>query len=349
MDDIVDAYAFGKIADFLLRSVKIGDYFNPIIDHLAIRIHGRGESTRSYNDVGQYWRDEIDPIYYGGPPGSRHELLQNDVVELRNFKLTEWVPWSPGTLWTRESNEMRLHARDYIVSQGEYGTLYNDIGKTFMVGSGIGNVRLEQHNNSKLLCATTESASHGIPVVLTSAAYQRIQQDLERHGVVAADVLGYHCSVARLGNNFLDGIIEYGRGVPRNCILVDSPMNIEIISKDTDVAAHALSIYGDLRANWNFCFSSFDPRNAGSIQSAADFLNRFAQQYRGEVLFDFDEVCMRTNALFPLSEIRRGLVNRQQLGLVISSLRKYCQRHRLVGNELDDAAQRIDEHYLPVK
>jgi hypothetical protein len=326
MAGIVESYAFGKIANYLTRSLKIGDYFDPLLDNIAIRIHGRGDRTRNYSDVSHYWRDEIGSNF-GGPSGDRRELLPNEVVKLNQFKLTEWVPWSPGTIWTNDSYEMRLRAMDHIDSQGEHGTIYKPAGKTLMVCSGIGNVRFERHNNYKLLCATTESASHGIPIVLTGEAYDEIRNDIVRNGVIVADILGYHSPVADLENNPIDGRIEYGIGVPRNCILVDSSRNISIISEESEIEAHALSIFGDVQSNqWNFCFSSFDPKVESSIQSSANFLNNYAHQYNGSVLLDFDEICMRTNALFSLSDIARGIVNGRQLRLVINSIREYYRR-----------------------
>ena len=199
-----------------------------------------------------------------------------------------------------------------------------------MVSSGIGNVRFELHNNYKLLCATTESASHGIPVVITDEAYDEIRGDIAKHGVIGADILGYHSPIAALENNPFDERIEYGIGVPRNCIFVDSTKNISILTTETEIEAHALSIFENvLDRQWSFCFSSFDPKKEDSIQDSAKFLNRYAQQYDCRVLLDFDEILMRTNAIFPLRDIARGSIRGEQLRSIINSIREYWRRQDL--------------------
>ena len=299
----------------------LSDYFE-IGELFEIWKVERRSGKRIYDRVEDYWRDSLDHYYFEGNRNSI-PILTGSLIRLNRFKITEWVPWSPGRIWTsigRQSIDRAnksILGRDLEELNGFH--VFSPWEKNLMVLGGIGNVRLAQHgdNEYKILCATNKYADTGIPLVVKGSVYRKIEREIEENKTFRADITGRYLQIP----TSLDPILEQCRGVSRHCIYVGSHKGIINISQSSNVSANAWSILGKKdNSEFNFAYATFDPSNESSIDNAAKFIEQYAKKHKYNLLTDFDEIRKRTNSCYPLKDVIAGRIGQLQLAELIKKI-----------------------------
>jgi hypothetical protein len=239
---------------------------------------------------------------------------------LQEFDLSEWFPRAPGAFWTELGISLRTQARHLVENMGEI-VVYTARGKMLMVQGGIGTIRLKPHGTGntqyKILGASSSgSLSCGIPVVMPAGQYEKIRDRLLETGSISATVTGLYSAVPVSDEQMvlkaagfeldkgLQSWIAKSFYVPRHCVLVESIVLIDNVRAGRDVAGAAWSIYQTEGEEYGWTYSSFDPRQQGSVDKAVAFLNDYAHNHRlKHFLTEFDEGTARLNAEWPLDQV----------------------------------------------
>ena len=324
-----------------LMAPFVGQVVGGFWSHLNLRRYAalrylesrRGSAT--YGTEEEFWRDLIGPSFYRGNARER-ELAINDVIELKGFQLTEWIPRAPGVFWTIQGDKSRRAARDYrYEAPAGRGPLFKPEGKMLMVlGGGMGTNRLLPHQGQdgqyRLLCATSSGrCDAGIPVILREEVYAAIQERLAERQGLEVDLTGRLASLPfdpqeielqkRRGivSEMEEPIREYlttTLHVPRYVLLVESSLSVKSYISDFRLSASAWTCFravdeNTLKPYYSFTYTNFDPRDEATIQQAAERLLRYTRyEYAEKIYTDFDEHVQRLRDLpwYPLASIMSG-------------------------------------------
>lgn len=284
----------------------------------SLKYLSANRAMREYGQEQDYWRDLI-------ARDSVTPLQLGDVVKLRGFQLTEWVPRAPGVWWTDKGQHMRNAATGYCVPGSTAHTVYSPRGKYLMVSGGVGTNRFLSHKGDagryRLVCATSSGiCDAGIPIAMLDDVYLAIQEPLTQSQGLEVDASGRIAELpfdaaelvllargSRLENDLRD-FVGSSLHVPRYVLVVESTLQVKKYVSDFQLSATAWTLYGaqesDESIQPSFTFCSFDPRDANSIDQSADFLRQYIKDYRGKITYtDFDEHKRRLDARHFLDEI----------------------------------------------
>lgn len=250
-----------------------------------------------------FWKDAV-----GG------QLRQGIHVQLIDFRITEWLPSSPGRYFTEAASRARERALRYIHDEREE---YLPQGKAEMVYGGVGSVRLALREWAATevypVCATSNGISHqGIPILLQGEEYYRIVPFLLENGGCRANLAG---RLKIIPPEKLP--IRYERGIPKFIIAVN---DLQILGPADELLVTVSVTFGLRRSpvdkRWSFC--SFDPAHQ-SPRDAANWLQDYASRYsRNEpvqILSDFDEQedYFEMPIEFPMSQVMNNNIDLSRL------------------------------------
>ncbi len=151
------------------------------------------------------------------------QITDNCFVELEDFSLSEWIPLRPGLFHTdpayraRESavqnarffpdpeqpetpKGLDRYSRTVLGYEkgihAESVVLFDPYAQMSMIQGGVGCIRLKPLSVKEeyrwLMCACSSAVMHaGVPVKLTNADYQRIYDDIRKHGSFPCRLSGY--------------------------------------------------------------------------------------------------------------------------------------------------------------
>lgn len=285
-----------------------------IYDFIKLRVRENIGSSRTFNNSEEFWR-AILQSEFRDDRNSAEPLHNNQVVNLRNFFLTEWTPKLPGRVWTRSGDSNLLQGIHDIVGQTNiYDRIFNVLGpegKSKMITGGFGSVRIKPRQNSDycmLLNAVSVEDWHcdyGIPIVVSKPAYNEYLRYAENEGapelVELKGVLCLNNDInqlqiispaigARLDNEIQDLLSDIPN-LPKCFIYVSSPLDLTLHYNRSHPDAIAWTMF---RTNivsepLRLTYASFNPVNNNSAEAAVAFINKYVFEFDGtEILTDFD-------------------------------------------------------------
>jgi hypothetical protein len=304
----------GPVVAGLWSHLHLGRYLSFKLQEIKGQLH-------SYSDEDEFWKDIIGPMHHRG---GNVRLRLGDIVELKNFQLTDWFPRAPGVFWTAEGFRRRGSANNHIEYQTNHHKVYTPNGKYFMVSGGIGTNRILAHQSPqgsyRILCATSSGVCDaGIPVVIPEDFCSRIEERLLEGKGIEVDLKGrlvslpFHHNELALparGSHLHDGLKDWltsSLHVPRYLLIVESPLLIHKYISDHRLIASAWTLFateGEDQVRPSFTYASFDPSNARSLQNAFAFLEDYVRKHGGNVIYtDCDEHVRRLDSKYSLNRI----------------------------------------------
>lgn len=287
-----------------------------------------GGGDREYFANELFWRDVLE-----------ERLGAERNVQLRSFRVFDWLPRNPGLYHTDEAQRARdaaqQHVRDinpqaysdYLSADGappDAATgfraatsgagaartiIYTPQGKLSMLRGGVGCIRLKPIHlkiggSAWLMSATsTDAPDEGIPLLVHDNDYQELVDDLYRYGAINCDLVGRTRFVSE---EFAD-LFSVLHGIPRLYIEVSEIKRRRLTGApgQVSVAASFLSTFeGPPRVYASYV--TFDPGRANARQGAAHWLKEeyVERLYEGTLLTDFDQRAPTFgNALFTLDQV----------------------------------------------
>lgn len=250
-------------------------------------------------------------------------------IELDKFRVSEWLPISPGRYFTNEASHAREHAKRYL----QYNREFLPLGKEQMVLGGIGSVRLKHRRiegrELYFLGASENGISHqGIPLILERDLAEDLLDDIASTGGSVCQLRG---QVSVLDDSI--SLISYDTGIPKYAISVERVTMIRSLTA-SDLLVTVAVMYPSYRSynprdtqggfayqgernlftkSWTFC--SFSPNGSlVPIRDAANWLLDYALRYVGRtvpILTDFDEHIdhFPNTVEFPLKKVVHGEVD----------------------------------------
>jgi len=281
-----------------------------IRDYLEVKYRkSRGATTQVFdglkNGEAEYWNHLLHS----------KSVRQGQIIELRNFQLTNWVPLLPGTWWTRDSQAKRAaitsSAKEtkYFEEYKRHANVYSPTDKVTMMSSGYGSFRLKSSTRTQegfaLFCATSGDSWKGIPLLLSPEIISKIdilQANPSTKGLEIEKVEGILCPLpfslrGRLPTSITAG--NRGRKIlnaldcPELVLVVASPLSIKVLISDHRIrAALWASFNWELKENRvpGFVYCLFDPQSPSAYAEAKTFLRGYAGCFRAiEIISDCDE------------------------------------------------------------
>lgn len=168
---------------------------------------------------------------------SKPEKYWNKKLSFYAFTLCEWVARIPGLYWADHSKEIRKHSENEIAKQSKQWMELYPPGKSKKVLGGIGTILLPPNDEGKRLLSISSScnASLGIPVLIFPEVFDSL--DLKEGDVISIKHAKWQALDLSWSKRFAST-----QGIPRGCLIVDTPNKIEIIKRDIPVAYHPFSI-----------------------------------------------------------------------------------------------------------
>jgi len=175
----------------------------------------------------QFWHEVI----------SNPEKYWNRKVNLYDFTLCNWVARVPGLYWSDHSSAIRKHTTNEIAKQSKQWIEFNPPGKSKKVIGGIGTILLPPSDEGKQLLSLSSScnASLGIPVLIFPDVFDSLS--LKEGDALRIQNAKWQPLDLGWSKRFAST-----QGIPRGCLIIDSPDKIEIIKRDVPVAYHPFSI-----------------------------------------------------------------------------------------------------------
>jgi hypothetical protein len=291
---------------------------------LRIKHREISHGVHSYGDEQQFWFDLIGKG--AAHPISTDRLMLGDVVDLKDFLLSEWFPRLPGTYWTEDGTRRRIWAeQNRELWDGDTQVLTPE-GKTELVTGGVGTLRVLPHKGGDgekygVLCLTSSGrCDAGIPLVVHEREYMNLLDQLtERRRIGKSVEVSLKARLQELPlreeeftlaargariPEMLEHSLLRSLGVPRYFLRVESPLQITTFYSDRGLEASAWTLYSDDHGAWSYTYTGFDVNTGGAVEEAVDFLNAYVRRHHGTKMYtDFDEHVPRLDAIHPLQRV----------------------------------------------
>lgn len=297
-----------------------------VYDALKIRIQGKFSGEVEINNAQEFWEK-----VYQGDVKYRHK----QIVKLKDFFLSEWVPKLPGRITTPEGQRNLMEGLQDI--QGYYSiedkivSVLGPIGKMKMMTGGYGSLRLNPTANSdyctmlNLVHVNDWHCDYGIPIVVSKSVYETFLKYRQHEGApwiekltgilyLDTDIPHIQKISNSIGNSLDNETIDILSNVPNQkkaFIYVSSPNDISMKYNNSHPEATAWTLFKTKLQEepLRLTYARFNPRKEESLLEAVGFLNQYVATFDGDsILTDFDGVQKRlmakTNLQNPNSLIR---------------------------------------------
>ena len=194
---------------------------------LALSEHSSTDGDSEFYTDEKFWQNII----------ANPEKYWNKRVSLYYFTVCDWIARIPGLYWASYSATLREHSKNEIVKQSKQWIEFNPPGKSRKVLGGIGTILLPPNDEGKRLISVSSSCngSLGIPVLIFPDVYDSL--DLKEGDCIIIRKSKWQPLDLTWSKRFAST-----QGIPRGCIILDSPDKIEIRHRDIPVAYHPFSI-----------------------------------------------------------------------------------------------------------
>jgi len=245
------------------------------------------------------------------------------ILNLKKFKILEWIPQSPGLFFTTKAEYLRKDAYQRGMEYQSQTILEKSLSKSFiefrpnekmgMVLGGYGSLRLAPKNvNGEeifILCASSSAVSHeGIPLLLRKPEYQKIISVIKESKIPEVSLIG-QLKVLPEEKSLIK--LRYDQNVPKYCLEV---LDLEMTNTSNEgmvsIAVTYASSMEDYHNNFSYSFCSFPPTSIG-LKQGVDWLRDYAERYSHKgnpfIVGDFDEFYNHfENVSFPIRDVANG-------------------------------------------
>lgn len=313
MIDTAKKHFFQKFIDDTLGYYRVYDY-------LKLNLKGQLNETVEINTASEFWRK-----IYKNDRKYRHK----QIVELKDFFISEWVPKLPGRVWTEDGERSLMEGLDDV--QGYYSIfdkvikVLGPVGKMKMMMGGYGSLRLKPSINRdyctmlNLIKVDDWHCDYGIPVVVSKAVYESFLRYRQHEGApwvnklkgmlyLDEDLPHIQKIPNAIGANLSAETIEILSEQPflrKAFIYVSSPLDIDMKYNGSAPEATAWTLFKTRIENepLRLTYARFEPFREESIFEAVGFLNQYVTNFDGTtMLTDFDGVQKRLLSTSSLSD-----------------------------------------------
>jgi hypothetical protein len=312
MLDTTKRYFFQKLVDDTFGYYRV-------YDALKIRFNNLTHGRIDINSSEEFWQKIIN---------NHPDIRNKQVVKLKDFFITEWVPKLPGQVWTEEGRQNLSEGLNHI--DGYYSILdkvyqvLGPIGKQKMISGGYGSVRIKPAQNSdyctllNLVHVNDWHCDFGIPIVVSKSVYEQFIRYREHEGAPWIEELTgilyldedvpninkvSNAIGAKLDAETID-ILSTQSNLRKAFIYVSSPLDLKIRYNGSCPEAVAWTLFKTTLSNepLRLTYSRFDPKKEDSILEAVGFITQYVANFDGEtMLTDFDGVQRRLLATSSLT------------------------------------------------
>ncbi len=214
----------------------------------------------------QFWHEVI----------SNPEKYWNKKINLYAFTICDWVARIPGLYWANYSAVIRKHSENEIAKQSKQWIEFYPPGKSRKVLGGIGTIILPPNDDGKRLLSISSScnASLGIPILIYPDVFDSL--NLKQGDAITIKNARWQPLDLSWSKRFAST-----QGIPRGCIIVDSPNKIEINKRDVPVAFHPFSIMEYQKGDallYDFVYLTVDSKLENLRNQIENFFNYYAQK-----------------------------------------------------------------------
>jgi hypothetical protein len=223
------------------------------------------ENNFFYDDR-QFWSKVI----------SKPEKYWNKQLSFYAFTLCEWVARIPGLYWADHSTEIRKHSENEVAMQSKQWMELYPPGKSKKVLGGIGTILLPPNDEGKrLLCVSSScNASLGIPILIFPDVFDSL--DLKQGDCITIKNARWQPLDLSWSKRFAST-----QGIPRGCLIIDTPDKVQINNRDIPVAYHPFSIMEYQKGDallFDFVFVTVDSKLKNVRREINDFFKYYASK-----------------------------------------------------------------------
>jgi len=214
----------------------------------------------------QFWREVI----------TNPERYWNKKVNLYAFTISDWVARIPGLYWANYSADLRKHSENEIAKQSKQWIEFYPPGKSKKVLGGIGTILLPPNDEGKRLLSISSScnASLGIPVLIFPDVFDSL--NLKQGDAISIKNARWQPLDVSWSKRFAST-----QGIPRGCLIIDSPDKIEINQRDVPVAYHPFSIMEYQKGDsllFDFVYLTVDSKLVNVRKEIEEFFKYYASK-----------------------------------------------------------------------
>lgn len=305
----------------LISSLK--DYFD-----IALFSKLKSEKNESIQDQviydnSDFWNKALTSNLYAG-----------QIIKLRNFKMLEWIPISPGLFHTQFARDERDYALERHFENerrnrnGQIDPQFIELrpgDKRSMVKGGIGSLRLGpkkiEGNLKHIMCASSNGVSHeGIVVLLESEHYSDVISEIRGKKNPTVNITG---RIMLLPKELSLISSEYNRDVPKFYIEVEEITLLKNDNPNQGVVSVAITYAREEALKeydaFSYSFCQFSPSlTEHKLDGVTDWLKNYAIKYSQTnsplIVGDFDEYYNHFEKVqFPISDIANGMISVENL------------------------------------
>lgn len=265
-----------------------GDFVNQQISNLFIRDTdpSGGITHKIFANERDFW---IEP-----------EALMLESVCLKQFRITNWFPRTPGVYWSEEGQYARRTVYDHETTYHPIlGPIFSPMSKLSLIEEGgVGNIRLSPRRIDNTDCwlataVTGEQCSGGIPLVIpdyfirtskiewgdTVTIYGKVRL-LKDAGLNDTSAHVHHSCPIII---FVDKIDNLPKSLALKTNLIIAPTVLFGNAQDEDSLG---SVWSGYKYTFLHCLAT----SRKDIGNAASWINEYARHYGGTALTNFDEL-----------------------------------------------------------
>ncbi|MBC7749262.1 MAG: hypothetical protein H7Z76_11925 [Methylotenera sp.] len=246
------------------------------------------ETIENYSLAGSYKFSNSESKYYSHEEWfyedkvfwyeviSNPEKYWNKKINLYAFTICNWVARIPGLYWADHSATLRKHSENEIAKQSKQWIEFYPPGKSKKVLGGIGTILLPPNDEGKRLLSVSSScnASLGIPLLIFPDVFDSL--NLKEGDAVSIKNTRWQPLDLSWSKRFAST-----QGIPRGCLIIDSPDKIQIIKRDIPVAYHPFSIMEYQKGDsllFDFAFVTVDSKLDNVRGEIEDFFKYYASK-----------------------------------------------------------------------
>lgn len=254
-----------------------------------------------FNSEQEFWASILSSQFYGASPANIHKIHDTQLVQLNNFTISEWIPWSSGRYWTQDG--FRYRTKSYMHKESEKNGLiiFTPTGKSCATLGGLGTLRFDKividNMEYKLLSATSSSyVERGIPILMQYDIFKKIRSQISNCSTIKANILGIYSRIPRQ----ILPIMQYYRNIDKCIIKIDDTVDInnlcENMNEGNKVYITPWTIFAHRNNeknpfSYDSCFySNVDSSDEAAIIKAAEWIeDDYVNSHNGKILTEFDE------------------------------------------------------------
>lgn len=303
LEDVVNYF---KVYDFL--KIKAKQYQAP-------KILVKSEAEYWFNILGDNCFQTQNLNYY--------DFEDGQIIEFKDFFLTDWCPKIPGNLWTKESQRIIKDstgkATNILQINNELFYTFHPFEKKRLVTAGYGSIRVNPSENNPdnyMLMSMVSPGNYwhtdyGIPVVVSKNVYEEWKKYSAKgapwiescEGILIRD---RNIPISKLIPDALgaklppelEDALTLRPNLPKCFIYFPSKLNLKFRYNDSHPKATAWTLFESNQSDLlQYTYIGFTPYKKEEENNAISFINEYVKNYNGKkILTDFDGILPRLEA-----------------------------------------------------